>query len=71
MGVMRLVQNGKLDLNKSIAACLPDIPEGWQEVTVRQAISHTSGLPSILDENGNPLGGGTMDNAWEKVKKSR
>ena len=69
MGVMRLVQNGKLDLDKSIAVYLPDIPEGWREVTVRQAISHTSGLPSILDENGDPLGGGTMDYAWEKVKQ--
>lgn len=41
--IMRLVQQGKIDLNANIAAYLPDAVEG-DRITVNQLLNHTSGL---------------------------
>lgn len=68
IGVMKLVEAGKIALNESIRTYLPDIHPEWAKVTVRQAVSHTSGLPSILNQNGDPIGGGDISQAWEIVK---
>jgi CubicO group peptidase (beta-lactamase class C family) len=47
--VMRLVQAGKVSLDDSIAAYLPDLPAAWRGVTVRELLNHTSGIPSYTD----------------------
>jgi CubicO group peptidase (beta-lactamase class C family) len=47
--VMRLVQAGKVSLNDSIAAYVPDLPPAWRAVTVRELLNHTSGIPSYTD----------------------
>ena len=69
IGVMKLVEASQIDLDESIHTYLPDVHPEWAKVTVRQAVSHTSGLPSILDENGDPIGGGEISQAWEIVKE--
>lgn len=69
IGVMKLVAAGKIELDESIRTYLPEVHPEWAKVTVRQAISHTSGLPSILDENGDPIGGGDIGQAWEIIKE--
>ena len=50
--VMQLVTEGKIDLDAPITAYLPDFtlaePES-QEMTIRQMLSHTSGMPDIYD----------------------
>uniref|UniRef100_UPI0012EAC9E2 serine hydrolase domain-containing protein n=1 Tax=Legionella tunisiensis TaxID=1034944 RepID=UPI0012EAC9E2 len=43
--VMLLVQQGKLSLNDSVLKYLPRAPKQWQPVTIRQLLSHTSGIP--------------------------
>ena len=43
--VMLLVQEGKLDLDAKIHRYLPYLPGEWLGVTVRQLLSHTSGIP--------------------------
>lgn len=43
---MLLVEEGKLDLDASIARYLPDAPAAWRPVTIRQLLNHTSGLPA-------------------------
>ena len=43
--IMLLVGEGKLELGAPIARYLPDLPEQWQQLTVRQLLTHTSGLP--------------------------
>lgn len=68
IGVMKLVETGQIKLDESIRTYLPEVHPEWAKVTVRQAISHTSGLPSILDENGDPIGGDDITQAWEIVK---
>ncbi|AYG78808.1 D-alanyl-D-alanine carboxypeptidase [Streptomyces hundungensis] len=42
---LRLVDRGRLRLNDTIAHRLPSLPASWGEVTLRQLLNHTSGLP--------------------------
>jgi CubicO group peptidase (beta-lactamase class C family) len=49
-GIMLLVEEKKVDLEASIAAYLPDVPDPWKALTVRHLLTHTSGLPT-LDED--------------------
>lgn len=42
--IMKLREEGKIDLEKSIREYLPEVPEAWKSVTVRQLLNHTSGI---------------------------
>jgi len=44
--VMQLVEQGNLRLDGPIGEHLPQLPETWKPVTVRQLLNHTSGIPS-------------------------
>ncbi|MFI6473772.1 serine hydrolase domain-containing protein [Streptomyces sp. NPDC050516] len=45
--VLQLASEGRVDLNRPARAYLPDlIPAGYHDVTVRQLLNHTSGIPS-------------------------
>lgn len=44
--VLQLIEQGKVKLDDSIAAYVPDLPAVWQPVTIRQLLNHTSGIPS-------------------------
>jgi CubicO group peptidase (beta-lactamase class C family) len=48
VAAMQLVQAGRLDLSAPVSAYLDDLPEPWRAVTIRQLLSHMSGLPDIL-----------------------
>lgn len=52
--VMRLVEEGQVDLDASIGEYLPGVPEECQGITVRHLLQHTSGIPGT-----NSQGGGT------------
>ncbi len=45
IAVMQLQQNGKIDLNDALIKYLPDFP--FPEITIKQIVSHTSGLPEM------------------------
>jgi CubicO group peptidase (beta-lactamase class C family) len=70
VAIMQLVEQGKIDLSGKISSYLPDLPEQWQKVTVRQLLTHTSGLPrlfsgyivNLIDPKG-------PDASWELVQK--
>lgn len=47
-----LVAKGRLDLDDTIGALLPDLPRRWHRVTVRQLLNHTSGLPDYSASRG-------------------
>ncbi len=42
--VMLLVEDGKLDLDASVANYLPGTPGSWRGITLRHLLTHTSGL---------------------------
>src|SRR5687767_6169803 len=51
---LSLVSKGALSLNDTIGKLLKDLPEpppdAWADVTLRQLLNHTSGLPEILED---------------------
>lgn len=44
--VMTAVEQGKMDLNDPVSKYLPDAPASWHPITIRQMLTHTSGLPN-------------------------
>ena len=46
--ILKLVEEGKLSLDDSVAKWLPEVPAAWSGVTVRHCLTHTSGLPDIV-----------------------
>ena len=44
---LSLVSEGKLSLQDTIGERLPELPEDWSEVTLRQLLNHTSGIPDF------------------------
>jgi CubicO group peptidase (beta-lactamase class C family) len=50
--VLRLVADGKLGLDDAIGDRLDGLPDTWRAVTIRQLLSHTSGLPDVTRSTG-------------------
>lgn len=48
--VMQLVEHGDVDLGKPASAYVRGLPPGWQAITVRQFINHTSGVPEYFGD---------------------
>lgn len=46
--VMKLVEQGKLDLQAPISKYLDGTPPIWQNITLEQLLSHTSGIPDYF-----------------------
>ena len=61
-GIMLLVQDGKLDIDKPVKTYIPYAPRSWDQITVRHLLTHTSGLPhdpqwgypSVRSQDSNP-----------------
>jgi D-alanyl-D-alanine carboxypeptidase len=49
---LSLVSEGKLSLHNTIGKRLRELPEAWWEVTLRQLLNHTSGIPDLLNDPG-------------------
>jgi CubicO group peptidase (beta-lactamase class C family) len=43
-GILLLVEDGKLRLDDRLSMYFPDAPAAWHRITVRQLLSHTSGI---------------------------
>jgi len=48
LATMQLVEAGKFALDDKVVDLLPGLPAAWRLVTVRQILSHTSGLPDVI-----------------------
>src|ERR1044072_6441251 len=48
MAVMLLQEKGKLNLQDTICKHLPDCPETWKPITIRQLLNHTSGISDYV-----------------------
>ena len=49
-GILLLVEDGKLSLDDRLAKFYPDGPPSWHRITVRQLLTHTSGIKDYSDE---------------------
>ncbi|HHP7239941.1 serine hydrolase domain-containing protein [Longibacter sp.] len=68
--VMMMVEERQLALDDSVHMHLPELPDAWRGVTIRQAMSHTSGLPSLIDpQTGDLVAGAMMTEAWQAVQQ--
>lgn len=68
--ILQLEEKGKLNVTDSISKHLDGLPKTWNNVTIRQLLSHTSGLPDIEDpKSGALIGGKGQDSAWVMLKK--
>ena len=52
VGLMMLVDEGKLSLDSRVTDLVSNLPETWSNIRLRHLLNHTSGLPS--DFNSNP-----------------
>ncbi|GAB4033001.1 serine hydrolase [Spirosoma jeollabukense] len=72
VAIMQLVEEGQVDLSAPISRYVDDLPADWQPVTIRQLLTHVSGLPDILRVLSSSTGGlaelGSEEAAWEKIK---
>ena len=69
IAIMQLQEQGKLNINNPISSYIPDIPENWKSITIKQLLSNVSGLPNNIDEKEQLLGDGLESKNWEMVKK--
>lgn len=69
VAVMQLVEKGDLALSLPISTYLSDLPKSWQKVTLQQVLSHTSGLPDIMNRNFQLIDSEGEQQSWLKVKQ--
>lgn len=50
--VMLLVEDGKINLDEKISKYLPNTPESWKNVSVRNLLTHTSGIKNYTGLSG-------------------
>jgi CubicO group peptidase (beta-lactamase class C family) len=60
MAVMMLVEEGKIELEDKITKYIAESPAGWKDVTVRNLLTHTSGIADYGGEEGS-MGKGVIN----------
>ena len=46
---MQLVEEKRIKLDAPVYTYLPDLPNSWRKITVRNLLTHTSGIPNYTD----------------------
>jgi CubicO group peptidase (beta-lactamase class C family) len=49
VAIMQLVEEGKVDLSAPVSRYIDGLPPAWQSITIKQLLTHVSGLPNILN----------------------
>jgi CubicO group peptidase (beta-lactamase class C family) len=68
VAIMQLAEEGKLKIEDPLSLYLDSLPLSWQKITLKQVLTHTSGLPDMVDASDELLAGGDEAKAWEMVK---
>lgn len=70
--VMMLVEDGKIQLDDQIIEFIENAPAAWKEITVRQLLSHTSGLGRghPVERDGSPLLNISIRQQFDDIAKS-
>ncbi|MCB0280200.1 MAG: beta-lactamase family protein, partial [Calditrichaeota bacterium] len=63
VAVMQLVEAGKIKLEDPISTAIDSLPPDWQATTIEQLLTHTSGLPDMMDYNAK------ITATWEEAQK--
>lgn len=69
VALMKLVENRQVKLDDNVADYLTNLPQVWRKITIKQMLTHTSGLPDIVDgDTGKMIAQGEDSIALAKVK---
>jgi CubicO group peptidase (beta-lactamase class C family) len=72
VAVMQLVEKGKIDLRAPISQYLDSLPNNWRPLKIYQLLTHTSGLPDVVDtRKGGFVGGLKYPEAWKAIRDRR
>ncbi len=52
VALLRLAERGQVNIDATVGTYLTDIPEAWKRVTLRQLLTHTSGVPDYEEAAG-------------------
>lgn len=66
--VLLLVQDGKMSLEDKLTKYFPDAPSGWDSITVRNLLNHTSGFGDYTN-NLNYRANYTEDSLYQEFRK--
>ena len=69
VAIMQLVDAGKIDLAAPVSRYVDSLPESWRAVTIRQLLTHESGLPDIMNPNTGAMPGDNETAAWAAVQQ--
>ena len=67
VGLMLLVQENKIVLDDPIKKYMKGLPADWQDITIRQFMTHTSGIPELKGDKDN----GSFENALAQAGKMK
>ena len=70
--VMMLAEEGKLKLDDPIYKYIEGTPPAWKDITIRELLSHTSGVHSVswVEWDGSPLLRITTKQLFDEIAKS-
>jgi len=68
IAIMQLSEAGKLKISDPISLYLDGLPEAWQKITIKQTMSHISGLPDMMNADEQVIGHNDEDEAMAEVK---
>jgi CubicO group peptidase (beta-lactamase class C family) len=69
VAIMQLVEAGKLNITDPLSKHLDSLPQAWQQVTLQQVLTHTSGIPDMDGSDGMIMGKGDERLAMEEITK--
>jgi CubicO group peptidase (beta-lactamase class C family) len=55
VGILKLVEQGKLTVTDTLAAFFPDLPADRASITIHQLLTHTAGLLNVVEGDLTPL----------------
>jgi CubicO group peptidase (beta-lactamase class C family) len=68
VAIMQLVEENKLNLNNPVSAYIDSLPDTWKPVSIKQLLTHTSGIPNIMDDDANMISSQGDEASWKKVQ---
>jgi D-alanyl-D-alanine carboxypeptidase len=68
--VLLLMEEGKLGIDDSVGKYFESLPQGWEAITIRKLMNHTSGLRDDWDENDIFFKTNTSDSAFFAALKA-
>ncbi|WP_131799211.1 serine hydrolase domain-containing protein, partial [Chryseobacterium contaminans] len=51
IGAFQLIEKGRLSLEDNISKYIENLPQTWQEVKIKNLLTHSSGIPNLITFN--------------------